>query len=55
MAASGRVAGSLAAPRVRIDEGAQIEARVQMGEVGGALAAPDPDGEAVPEPETSGK
>ena len=55
VAASGRVAGSLAAPRVRIDEGAQIEARVQMGEVGGALAAPDPDGEAVPEPETSGK
>ena len=30
---SGRVAGSLASPRVRIDEGAQIEARVQMGEV----------------------
>ena len=30
--ATGRVVGSLSAPRILIEEGAQLEARIQMGE-----------------------
>jgi cytoskeletal protein CcmA (bactofilin family) len=44
---TGRVAGSMSSPRLRIDEGAQIEARVQMGEI--ALPCPEAPAE-DPEP-----
>ena len=55
VAATGRVAGSLASPRVRIDEGAQIEARVQMGEVGAKLPEVVPADDAPPAADASGE
>ena len=55
VAATGRVAGSLASPRVRIDEGAQIEARVQMGEVGAKLPVVVPADDAPPAADASGE
>ena len=55
VAATGRVAGSLASPRVRIDEGAQIEARVQMGEVGAKLPVVVPVDDAPPAADASGE
>ncbi len=53
VAATGRVAGSLASPRVRIDEGAQIEARVQMGEVGATVPELAPANGTTPAAEAS--
>ena len=53
VAATGRVAGSLASPRVRIDEGAQIEARVQMGEGGATVPELAPANGTTPAAEAS--